>query len=182
MADKKPKQGSALRLILIVLLLVVVGAVGYGFTLPATPSFESKTVIKADADDIHEKVGDLKEWQNWGPWKDADPGMTWSFTDTTNKVGSKMTFTGKDGTGWVELTKVDKNGIGYKFQFESFTPMTGTISYGKVPEGTSVIWSTTSDDIGMKLHERYFMKFGAGTMQEMFDKGLAKLKSQMEAN
>jgi hypothetical protein len=182
MADKKPKKGGALRLVLIVLLLLVVGVVGYGFTLSATPSFTANKVIKADADDIHEKVGDLKEWQNWGPWKDMDPGMTWSFTDKTNEVGSKMTFTGKDGTGWVELTKVDENGIGYKFQFESFTPMTGSITYAKVPEGTSVTWSTTSEDIGMKLHERYFMKFGADSMQEMFDKGLAKLKTQMEAN
>lgn len=182
MADKKPKKGGALRLILIVLLLLVVGVVGYGFTLSATPTFTSNTVIKADADDIHEKVGDLKEWQNWGPWKDMDPGMTWSFTDKTNEVGSKMTFTGKDGTGWVELTKVDENGIGYKFQFESFTPMTGSITYAKVPEGTSVTWNTTSEDMGMKLHERYFAKFGGANIQEMFDKGLAKLKSQMEAS
>jgi hypothetical protein len=188
MADKK-KTGPVGKLIkvfvglLVVLLLIGAGAFIYGYTLESKRTFKSEVLIKADSDDIHKYIGDLKQWPEWGPWKDEDPTMTWEFSPKTDEVGSWMSWTSEKprNNGRLEITSADEDkGIEYKISFDGSDAFPGAVRYTKKDDGYNVEWSVFMDagsDIGM----RYFMKFGEGLMTEMFEQGLAKLKTKAEA-
>lgn len=186
MADDKKKKksggiGSIIKLLLVLIVVAVVAFVGYGFTLESKPHFERSVVIKADADDVHEWVGDLKKWDEWGPWRDEDPSIKYTYTDKTDEVDSKMSWTMKDGKGALWITRTDpKNGVWYKFQWEEYEPTDGYVKYEEQEDGNvKVTWAFDSD-VGMNLPMRYAMHFGRDAMEDMFQKGLDKLKKKVE--
>jgi len=183
--DKKGKKkggaGSILKLLLLLFVVVVVAVVGYGFTLESKPHFERSVSIKADPDDVHEWVVDLKKWDEWGPWRDDDPTIKYTYSETTNEVGSKMSWTMKDGKGALWITRIEPNkGVWYKFQWEDYEPTDGYVTYAEQEDGTTkVIWAFDAD-LGNNLIMRYAMHFGRDTMETMFQKGLDKLKTKVE--
>jgi len=184
--DKKKKKGgggSVLKLLLLLIVVVVVAFVGYGFTLESKPHFERSVVIKADPDDVHEWVGDLKKWDEWGPWRDEDPNMKYTYSETTTEVGSKMSWTMEQGSGALWITKTDpKTGVSYKFQWEDWEPTDGSVTYTEQEDGTTKVTWSFDADMGMNLFGRYAMHFGREGMEEMFQKGLNKLKIKLESN
>ncbi|MCB9895322.1 MAG: SRPBCC family protein [Planctomycetes bacterium] len=187
MADDKKKKksggiGSVIKLLLVLIVVAVVAFVGYGFTLPSAYHFERSVVIEGDADDVHEWVGDLKKWDEWGPWRDEDPSMKYTYGESTTQQGDKMSWTGKDGSGSLTFTKVDpEKGIEYSFQWEDWTPNPGAVTYEEMDGGkVKVTWSMNADT-GSNIFTKYMMSFGGDMMNEMFDKGLNKLKTKVEA-
>jgi hypothetical protein len=189
MADNKgkPKKGGAgsvIKVLLLVVVVVLVAGFAYGMTLEAKPHYERSVAIKADPDEVHEWTGDLKKWAEWGPWTETDPNMTWTYTDKTNEVGSKMSWVHKDGKGNLTITKTDpEKGVWYKFQWEDYEPTEGYISYTKQEDGTTkVTWAMDSNDAGMNVMMRYMGHFMRGAMEDMFQKGMDKLKTKVEAN
>jgi hypothetical protein len=187
MADNKgkPKKGGAGSVVKVVLLLVVVALVagiGYGFTLEAKPRFERSIVIKASPEDVHEWTGDLKKWDEWGPWREDYPEIKYTYSEKTDEVGSKQTFVTSDGTGSMTITKTDpKKGMWYKFTWDDHPETEGFVSYTELEDGnTKVTWVMDASDAGMNIPMRYMMHFMRGAMEEMFQKGLDKLKVKVE--
>lgn len=185
MADKKKKSGGFLRILgmlVVVFVVLVVAVIGYGFTLEKDYHFERSVVIDADTDDIHEYIGDLKKWDEWGPWRDEDPTIEYTYTESTTEPGDHMTWTQEAGAGSLEFTKVDSDtGVEYMFQWEEWDPQPGAVNYEETDDGkVKVTWSMDSKDTNFV--GRYFMTHMSGNMTDMFDKGLSKLKKKVEAN
>jgi hypothetical protein len=184
-ADRKKGGGMPLVVKLMifgvgVVLMLLAGVLAWGLTLPVDYRFERSIVIDGDSDDVHAWVGDLRKWDEWGPWRDEDPDMKYTYGESTTKAGDKMSWTGKDGSGSLTFTSVDaERGVEYSFQWEDYDPTPGAVTYEEVDDGkVRVTWSMESKDTPFLT--RYFMTFGEGTMNEMFDKGLAKLKTKVE--
>ncbi len=187
MAEKK-KRGPfrvVIRLfgVLILLVVLVIGAaVIYGFTLDSKRTFKRSIVIDASESAIHEQVGDLKNWPEWGPWKDEDPTMQWTFSEDTDEVGSWMSWTSDKprNNGRLEITSTDSSkGIEYKIQFDGSEQFPGAVRYNRTTEGVNVEWSVFMD-MGNNVIMRLMMKAFEGSMNEMFDNGLKKLKAEAE--
>lgn len=188
MAENKKKQKSGgigvLKLLVLLFVVVVIAAVGYGLTLEENPHFERSVVIDADKDDIHAMVGDLKQWDKWGPWRDEDPTIKYAYTEKTDEVGSKQTWTAdKIGGGSLWFTKVDpETGVKYKFQYEEFEPSDGSVTYTETEDGkVKVTWAFDAE-LGWNLPMRFIMDSSRGDMETMFQNGLNKLKKQVENN
>src|SRR5690606_38039947 len=91
MADKPKKGGiSIIKLLLLAMMLGVAGVVAYGFMLDDVIKVERSIVMDAKPRDVHKFIGDLRAWDDWGTWRDEDPTITYTYTDSTTDVGSKM--------------------------------------------------------------------------------------------
>ncbi|MBK8205191.1 MAG: SRPBCC family protein [Planctomycetes bacterium] len=188
MADPKKQKGGGsvlLKLVVFVVLLVIlVGAGGYfyGTTLEAKRVFSETVSVKGDEDDVHKYIGDLKQWPEWGPWKDGDPEMTWTFSENTTEVGSWTRWVSKHGNGELKFTAVDpEKGVEYLFTMEGWDPQKGSIVYTDTDEGINVTWNSDMD-MSNSIMGRYFIKFGEAEMNKMLTDGLSKLKTKVEAD
>lgn len=188
MSENKKSGGLGGKLIkgvlaLVVLLVVVV--FGGALALPSSYDFSRDVVIKADREDIHKDVGDVTKWQEWGPWKDEDPGMTWKTSEDHSKPGSWLSWEPTQfmsPPGRVEFTKAnDHDGIEYKMQMNGKDFGSGAISYVAAPDDSTKVTWTWHVTLGYDPLNRWFLATSGGMMNDMFDKGLAKLKARHEA-
>jgi hypothetical protein len=172
--------GSVLLFGVLALLAVAVVFVAVGFMLERDPVFKSSRVIKASPEAIHEWVGDLRKWDDWGPWREDDPDITYEYSDTTTGVGDTMSWKMKSGTGNVEITSTDPQaGLHYMFQWGKQTPLPGNITYRTVDDGTEVTW-WFQVKTGNNIIARYMLTAFRGRMIGMFDRGLKGLQTKVE--
>lgn len=185
MADTVKKKGSALVTLLkvgvalIVLLAVVV--LGGAAVLPGEFTYSKSVEIKADRDDIHKLVGDMKTWNDWGPWKDEDPEMKTTYSEKTNEAGSWQEWKGdKAGEGRLEFVKVAENdGVEYRIWFNGKDTGVGGIRYDDGADGATKVTWWWKGEAGYPL-ERWFHKVGGGMIDDMFVEGLNNLKGKVE--
>lgn len=166
------------KFFVVVLLLLVVAAV-VGYFLPHAYNVEESVVINAKPSKIHELVGDLKRWDDWAPWKEMDPSVQVTFGRETKGVGASQTWTGKDGVGFLQFTAADEDkGIEYDMKFDE-CPAKGAMRYERMGDGTKVTWSM-SGDVDMPVIGGYFALLMPRMIGPDFQKGLEKLKTQVE--
>lgn len=183
MADK-PKGSALMTLFKLGVALVVLLAIvflGGAAMFPSDFSYAQSTVIKADRDDVHEWVGDMKKWNEWGPWKEEDPEMKTTYSEKTTEAGGWQSWTGpKAGEGKMEFTKVSETeGVEYRIWFNEKDTGVGGIKYEDAEGGTKVTW-WWKGPAGYPL-ERWFHKLAGSMMDDMFNKGLSNLKGKVEA-
>jgi hypothetical protein len=174
-----------MKKLLLVLVILVLGALAAGMVMPTDYRLERKAVIAADSAKIHQWVADLKRWDEWTPWKEADPESVTTFGTTTSGLGASQTWTGSDGDG--ELTIVDSSpdtGIAYDMAFidgDTRVPAKGAIRYrGAQGGGTEVIWTMEGDTEKMGVLRGWFAMLMPSMVGPYFDKGLEKLKVVVE--
>lgn len=189
MSKKKKKQGGmgkVLKILVLLFLVIVVapvvGVVAYGFSLPSEYRFERSTVIDADPDEVHEYVGDLSKWEEWGPWKEQDPTIEITASDPSSGVGAKQSWTGESGKGSLVITSTDPDkGVEYDMEFNDHQfDSKGAVRYEETKDGkTKVTWVMYGDN-GNNVIARIMTGFMDEDMNKMFDSGLAKLKKKVE--
>lgn len=168
--------------ILIVLAVIVAALLGYGMTLPSEYAFERKTVIKASPEQVHAVLNDLKRWDSWGPWKEEDPEMKVTIGEKSSGVGASQSWTGKDGNGSLVFTKESPTeGIEYDLKFDDYSPSKCGNHYKVVDGGTEVSWFMKTD-VGGNPIARLMFTVLSDSINEMYDKGLSKLKLVVEAD
>jgi len=64
-----------LKAILLVLVLLVAGVMGYAATRPDTFRVERSASIKAPPEKIFPLINDFRQWGAWSPWEKLDPAM-----------------------------------------------------------------------------------------------------------
>ncbi len=160
------------------LVLLVVAAV-VGFFLPHSFNVAQSVNINAKPSKIHEFVGDLRRWDDWMPWKEMDPTVDVTFPAETKGVGASQAWTGKDGTGVIKVTASDEDkGVEYDMKLDEM-PAKGAIRYERMGDATKVTWSM-SGECDMPLLGGYIALLMPRMVGGKFEKGLGKLKSQVE--
>jgi hypothetical protein len=157
-----------------IVLLVVVGAF-----LPSEYSVSRSIVIDAKPSAIHELVGDLKRWPEWGPWLDADDSIEVTLGKNTTGVGAERTWTSHRGDGRIVLTEsASETGITYDMTFGSGISKSW-IRYQPEGDSTRVTWQVdgTADTPVVGGYVVLMMDGAIGAQYEM---GLAKLKKVVE--
>ncbi|MFZ4125597.1 MAG: SRPBCC family protein [Rickettsiales bacterium] len=175
-----------LKKILLVLVALVIGFVGYVSTKPSDYRYERSLLIAAPADGIFPFVNAQKEWEKWSPWKDKDPEMKLTYEGAESGVGSIAHWEGNKEVG--KGTSTITESVAFErivFALDFAEPMAGkstvTFTFSPAIEGTKVVWAMEG--------KANFAAKAVGIIMDckeictsMMSKGLAKLAAVVTAD
>ena len=165
-----------MKFIKLVIVAAAVLAV-LGLFLPAGYVVERTARIEASAATIHEYVGDLERWDDWAPWRKADPSMVITLGDTTTGLGASQTWSGKNGSGkLVFRDSSEEDGIKYDVVFDDVNAAYGEIRYQPDGSGTLVTWTMTGKINEPPVVGPYLAMAMDFMVGHLFEQGLKDLK------
>lgn len=177
---------KALKYILFLLLIFVIGLAIFIAVQPNEFRFSRSTVIKAPASVVYNKVNDYKNWPSFSPWIEHEPTATLTYGDKTAGVDGSYAWNGEIlGEGQMKTLSVNENEsieqhIQFIKPFESESDIIWT--FEPTEEGTKVTWEMAGKQDFMT---KMFTTF-KGSIEEMtgpdFERGLFKLDSVVVAD
>jgi len=176
---------SILKIVALVLLAAVVIVLVYATTRPDQFRVARKVSIKAPPEAIYSRISDLRRFNEWNPFAKADPTAKIIYGATTAGPGGSYDWdsTGQAGKGRMAITEATApNRVAMSLQFEKPMKANNNVVFALQPQGSSteVTWEMTGT-YGL-LHKIMGVVFNFDKMVGgEFDKGLADLKSQVEA-
>jgi len=174
-----------LKKILIGLAVIVVVFVVIVALQPSEFRVVRSATISAPPPAIFAEVNDFHKWEAWSPWAKLDPAAKSSFDGPAAGTGAIFNWSGNNEVGEGSMTITESRPsdlIRIKLDFTKPFEATNTTEFTFKPEGnqTVVTWSM--------FGENNFMAKAFGLLMNMdkmvggdFEKGLAQLKSVMEA-
>ncbi|KJD35731.1 hypothetical protein PW52_08305 [Tamlana sedimentorum] len=176
---------KALKYVLFLLLIVIIGFAIYIAVQPNSFSFSRSRVINAPTSLVFNKINDYKSWPSFSPWIEHEPEANLTYGDTTVGVNASYSWNGKIlGEGGMKTVNVEQNKsitqkIFFIKPFESESDINWT--FDTTNEGTKVTWAMSGkQDFMTKMYVTF-----AGTIEENtspdFDRGLFKLDSIVTA-
>lgn len=166
-----------LKRILLLLLVLVVGFLIYAAMQPGAYEVNRTKVLKAPIDVVYGNVSDYKNWEEWGPWKEEDPSMTFAYDGQTKGVGATYSWSGAQGDGKMEMVEAVQNeSITNEMTFDGMGTSKGLWKFKPVDEGTEVTWGMKTDESPFIMKAMSAMSGGwDNLMGPMFEKGLENL-------
>ena len=177
---------KALKYILFIVLIAIIGTVIYIEVQPNDFAFSRSRTIDAPTEVVFNQVNDFKNWPRFSPWIEQEPNATLTYGEKTAGVDASYGWNGDIlGEGRMETLAVEDNKsinqhITFIKPFESESDINWT--FESTPEGTKVTW-------GMKGKQDFMTKMYtvfAGSIEDMtapdFDRGLFKLDSIVKAD
>ena len=168
-----------LKKILIAVLVIIVVLVIVGLVLPTEYHIVRSITIDAPPETVYALVSDLERWGDWGPWQETDPSMKITFAETAVGEGGRMEWTGRSGSGWLEITSCDPaRGVDYEMAFvqgQGQLPSTGYVALEATDAGTEVTWGMDGK-LPAPVIGGYIARFLERGIGAMYDKGLENLK------
>jgi hypothetical protein len=135
---------------------------------------EASIEIAAPADVVYKKVINLQNWPTWAAlWKN-DLTMTTVYSGEKSGLGAKMSWTGIDGGGSLEIVETNfaKN-LKNELIFEGMPPSYRVWTFEDTDNGTRVTWSF-QDELPFYVH---FMQL---FISPKLEEGLLGLKNICE--
>lgn len=177
---------KALKYILFLLLIVIIGLAMYIAVQPNEFNFSRSKIIKAPTPVVFNKVNDFKNWPSFSPWIEQEPNATLTYGDTTSGVNGNYAWNGEIlGEGSMKTTALEENKsisqhITFIKPFKSESYINWT--FETTNEGTKVTWGMNGkQDFMTKMYTTF-----AGSIEENtapdFERGLYKLDSIVTAD
>jgi effector-binding domain-containing protein len=166
--------------ILYFLLFIVIIFLLAGLFLPKAAQVDSAIVINASNQIVFDQINDLKNWEAWSPWQEADSSMKVTYATKTKGTGASYSWTsqysGKGKLTIAESTPLNEIKIDIDFADEG----NAKIEWMLEPEEnmTKVTWTFLDDNLS--YFERYFMFLFKKNMKSTLKSGLKKLKKTSE--
>src|SRR6185369_8731640 len=177
---------SILKKVLLVLVLVVGGFVGFAATRPDSYRVERSQRIQAPAEVVFAQLDDFKAWSGWSPWDKRDPGMKKTHEGPAHGPGASYSWQGNDKVGEGKMTVIQAqppSAIAYRLELiKPFSSVAGT-AFALKPAGdkaVDVTWSMSGDNNLMGKVFGVFMNVDKMVGGD-FEAGLANLKAVAEA-
>ncbi|MDP5077236.1 MAG: SRPBCC family protein [Nonlabens sp.] len=132
------------KYVLILLLVAILGVVGYFALQDGSYNVTETKVINAPQEIIFAQISDFKNWGNWNPWMEQK-GVTSTMGAITEGPGGNYSFVDEYGSGKMTIKSVEpNNSIQYDMHYEH--PMGSSdavVSMDIVPvdNGNKVIWT-----------------------------------------
>lgn len=167
------------------ILLALIGVLLIlGMVLPKEWTVEREVLIDAPKPLVFNLTNSLRDMQTWSPWAELDPDQVTTWEGEDGAPGSSMTWDGNSdvGKGIQTLTAVEDNTrVDSRLEFiEPYADVAeASVMLEDADESTRVKWRLSGKSpfprnvisliMGMK-----------GSLENSFDKGLAKLKTMAE--
>jgi uncharacterized protein YndB with AHSA1/START domain len=170
--------------ILLGLVIVAAVLVAVAFILPRYATVFRSIEIAAPPAAIFPYVSDLRRMNEWSPWMELDPNAEITFTGPTEGVGQTMQWKSDDpkvGSGSQTITRLEPDlEVESSLDFGSQGMAMASIDLESMGPGTKVTWGFTSD-LGFNPVARYFGLMFDQWIGTDYERGLAKLKTVVEA-
>ena len=98
-----------LKYLLFLILIVIIGGAIYFGTKDGTYDLSNSHEINAPISLVFNKVTNLKEWAEWGPWKEKDSSITFSYGEIAQGEGASYSWDGDTMDGSLKTTSVSEN-------------------------------------------------------------------------
>jgi hypothetical protein len=175
-----------LRKILIALAAIVIILVVIVALQPSEFRVARSATVSAPPPAVFAQVNDFHKWETWNPWGKIDPAMKQNYAGAPAGVGAIYTWAGNNevGEGRMTITESRPSDL-IRIDLEFFKPFAGnsTAEFAFKPEGnqTVVTWSMSGNNNFMAKAIHLFMNMDK-MIGDQFDKGLASMKSVVEAS
>ena len=171
---------KAIVIIVVVLVLVVVGV---SLPLPSKVHVERSIVIGASAQEIFDRVNDLKQWDEWSPWHAMEPDATYEYSGPEAGVGAKSVWKGeKVGEGSQEITLSEPySRIETRLEFKDQAHPAAAAWLFEEEEGTTKVTWSFDGDMGKNPIGKIFGLLMDSMLGPQYVEGLEKLKDVCEA-
>lgn len=171
---------KALKYILFLLLIGIIGASIYIAVQPNSFEVQRSRTINAPAAVIYDNVIDYKNWEAWSSWVEADPDMIIKLPDTTKGVNAYYSWEDKDGIGTMTTTAVQPHdSISQQLQFADFPPSDIVWNFEQQEDGsTKVTWTINGNDLPFMFKLISTLSGGMeGQIGPHYERSLEKLDS-----
>ena len=167
---------AILALVVLYFVLCLIG--------PSSIKVERSASINASAEAVKSQITDYNVFNSWSPWAEKDTAMKFTVEGQVGTVGHKYAWEGNKnvGKGTMQLTSIGADTIIEQLDFDGRG--ISDVYFIFKPEGTAtnLTWAIK---MNVPFFGRGMMLFFKGQMDKMlggdFEKGLAKLKSVVEA-
>lgn len=176
------QMGSVFKSFVSLLGIFLLGMITVGFFLPRESEFSVTKTISANPEKVFSMVIDLKNWEQWSPWRAYDPNMKMIYSENTQGKNAWYSWEGNKRVGYGKLTITDyeaNSEIETLLNYENQLPAKGSFRFIPVENGTAVTWTIevtgVNNPIAAKFLDGYrytMMKFFLG---KDFGKGLENL-------
>lgn len=173
-----------LKAILALVVVAVLGVLGYAAISPDHFRIERTTSIDAPPEKIFPLINDLHQWKTWSPWEKIDPALKRSYSGPKEGVGAIYAWQGNNevGTGSMEITRSEPaSAVEIKLDFQMPFEAHNTAEFTLRPQGdgTQLTWAMYGPSpYTHRLMQVFF------DMDDMvgskFDQGLLNLKAAAE--
>ena len=175
---------KALRIILLLLFVIVLGIVIAGLIAPNDIRMERSVTIKAPQQFIVNQMFHFKNFNSWNPWYELDTNMKWEVKGEDGAKDAQYSWKGTSdvGEGTMIMTEVASDHANYSMNFKEpiESQATGTWKVEDAGNGTTkVTWSFTTH-ANFPMNGLMIVMGFKGGMQKDFDHGLNKLKAWCE--
>ncbi|WP_341502305.1 SRPBCC family protein [Gallaecimonas sp. GXIMD4217] len=175
---------NLLKRLLALAILLVVAFMVIGLFLPREVQVERRIHIDAAPAAVYAKVSDLRSFNDWSPWYELDPQAQYQYEGPDAGVGAKMSWHSDKpdvGSGSQEIVEV--SAPGYVAIRLDFGDQGQADSYFRIREekgGSELTWGFRVD-FGNDIMGRYMGLMMDTMVGGEYEKGLAKLKGQLES-
>ena len=131
--------------IIIVIVAVLAGVLGYAATRPDSFSIQRSITIKAPPEKIYPLIANFHQWGEWSPWEKLDPEMKRDFSGADSGQGAVYAWDskGKAGAGRMEILPATTP-ASIVIQLDFLRPLknrnTATFSLQSQGDSTTVTW------------------------------------------
>ena len=174
-----------IKKILMLLVLVVVGIVGYASTKPAEFTIQRTAPMKATPEKIQEQIVDFHKWSAWSPWEKIDPNLKRTYSGAPSGKGAIYEWEGNNevGKGRMEIADiVPASKVTIKLDFFKPFEAHNTAEFTTAAKGdtTDVNWAMSGKNPLMAKVMCLFFDMDKMVGKD-FERGLANLKTVVEA-
>lgn len=171
------KLGLALGLMVATLLLVIAFS-------PSEFRIERSATIQAPTPVVFALINSPKQYDQWSPWAELDPGMEKSWSGPPEGRGAAYGWSGNEkvGRGRMEITEARENvEVVYDLHFEAPFEARNVVHFTLTPRGSAVDvrWAMTGQNGFLSKAFGLFMDVDEMVGRD-FEKGLAELKQLAE--
>jgi len=175
-----------MKKVLIALLLIILGFLGFVATRPNTYHVERSAEITAPSEVVYATINDLHRWAEWSPWEKLDPQMKREFAGPGVGPGASYGWAGnaKVGEGRMTITDALPNQrVVFKLEFIKPFQSVSTATLALVPDAqsTRVTWSMDGNHNFVSKTMCVFVNMDKMQGAD-FEAGLANLKRLTEAD
>ena len=169
-----------LGVISVIFLVVFLGSL----FLPKSYYFERSIEIEAPAENVFPLIGELRNWPQWSPLNEMDPGMKTTYGPSTSGVGGSNSWVGeKAGKGSMRITEyVSPTRMTCELKFKDWEDSPSYATFTLVPneDRFTLTWSFKGEFSGNPI-KRYFGILFEKLVGEQYETGLVNIKTLVEA-
>ncbi len=177
---------KALKIIGIIVLVLVLGVVGFIMSLGGEGKLERTTTINAPVEKVFIVVNDFAYAKDWSPWLQIDPNAVYVYSDNTAGKGANYTWESEDeqvGTGRQEIIEsVENELVNTRMVFGDMVgDYTAAFILSPTDGGTEVTWTLVSKAANGGVMEKFFVDYISDqVIGPTYEEGLEKLKLFIE--